>query len=139
MRITNPRQLFVALATYTLIVGLAVGGALTACKNVSNNTEPATSSSYSSEVGLAADKAMLSAELAFSGAVQTVDALNTAGLLDADKKAVASDVLTRAHQALVLGREAYKAGNSVLASDYAGIVTNVLTGLAPILPANTFN
>lgn len=97
------RAIGLALAVFALPV--AVSGCATLAR-VTGNEQAAT---YD-------EKALISAELAYSFVLQTVSAAAATGALDADEARQIAPVIDQAQAAIVRARAAYRAGNSLEAS-----------------------
>ncbi len=92
----------IALALAVLALPVAVSG----CATLARITGQEQAATYD-------EKALVSAELAYSFALQTTIAAVQSGALDAEQRAEADRLFTAAQAAIVRARTAYAAGNSL--------------------------
>lgn len=108
----------IAMALAVLVLPVAVSG----CATFARITGQEQAATYD-------EKALISAELAYSFVLQTVIRAAQAGALDAEQATEADRLITAAQEAIVRARRAYAAGNDL---DGALATQDVVTQVAAL-------
>lgn len=120
-------KLSIPAAILALVLGVA------ACTGPSGCATTTPGAHASAQLTL--DRSMYLAELGFDGLTRATEAAVDSGLLTGQKAADVRTYYTKAHDALLAARTAYRVGNLALASAKLAEANNAMADTSSLLPA----